>query len=95
MNMEAMNKKFRLLLEKYLPGERAELVADSDIGCGARLKKDAEWIKLLPWRVERRFTRTEKNHGKRNAGRHFHSSLRGDERGGAAAKSAVPGAGSL
>ena len=60
MNMEAINKKFRLLLEKYLPGERAELVADSDIGCGARLKKDAEWIKLLPWRVERRFTELKK-----------------------------------
>ena len=45
MNMEAMNKKFRLLLEKYLPGERAELVADSDIG--TELRRQIEGLKQL------------------------------------------------
>ena len=56
MNIEAMNEGLRRLLEKYLPGKTAELETDSEIGCGAVLKKEGECIKLLPWRVERRFT---------------------------------------
>lgn len=60
MNIESMNKGLHRLLEKYLPGKTAELETDSEIGCGACLKKDTEWIKLLPWRVERRFTELKK-----------------------------------
>lgn len=56
MNIEAMNEGLRRLLEKYLPGKTAELETDSEIGCGAILKKEGECVKLLPWRVERRFT---------------------------------------
>ena len=56
MNIESMNEGLHRLLEKYLPGKRAELETDAGIGCGAVLKKDGECVKLLPWRVERRFT---------------------------------------
>ncbi len=56
MNIGSMNKGLRLLLEKYLPGKQAELEADSGIGCGAVLKQDGDCVKLLPWRIERRFT---------------------------------------
>ena len=63
MNIESMNKGHSLLLEKYLPGKQTELEADSEVGCGAVLKKDGEGVNLLPWRVERRFTELKKRTG--------------------------------
>ena len=60
MNIESMNEGLHRLLEKYLPGKTALLETDAGIGCGAVLKKDGEWIKLLPWRVERRVTELKK-----------------------------------
>ncbi|WP_294505113.1 hypothetical protein [uncultured Victivallis sp.] len=56
MNIESMNEKLQLLLEKYMPGRRAEVEADSSVGCGAVLCRDGKCVRLLPWRVERRFT---------------------------------------